>query len=76
MSLEPVHSNAYVNHAVARSSKQMIGMVLKGTAGQLLTNRQSSKPIQNTSTSTHKAPETAGRQPSKEGELKCYEKYT
>ena len=31
------------------------------------------KPIQNTSSNTHKIPEATGKQPSKEGELKCYE---
>ena len=38
-----------------------------------MTNRQSSKPIQNTSSNPHKIPETSGKQPLKEGELKCYE---
>ena len=63
MSLEVAHSNAYMNNAMAKSSKQMIGTVLKGTAGQTTTNRQSSKPIQNTSSNTCKIPETTGKQP-------------
>ena len=58
MSSEAAHSNAYVNNAMAKSSKWMIGTVLKGTAGQTMTNRQSSKPIQNTSSNTCKIPET------------------
>ena len=45
MSLETMHSNAYVNNAMARSSKWMIGTVPKGTAGQPTTNRHLSKPI-------------------------------
>ena len=44
MSLEPAYSNAYVNNARARSSKQIIGTVPKGTARQLITNRPLSKP--------------------------------
>ena len=36
-------------------------------------NRQVAQPIQKTSSNTHKLPETAGKQPSKEGKLKCYE---
>ena len=51
----------------------MIGAVPKGTGGQTMTNRQSSKPIQNMSSNTHKIPETSGKQPLKKGELKCYE---
>ena len=50
----------------------MIGAVPRSTAGQIMANRQVSKPIQNTSSNTHKAPETSGKQPSKEAELKCY----
>ena len=60
-----MHSNAYANHAMAKSSKQMIGAVPKGTVGQTIANRQSPKAIQNTSSNT-------GKQPLKEGELKCY----
>ena len=62
-----------MNHAIAKSPKQMIGAVLKGTARQMMINRQSSKPIWNTSINTQKIPETSGKQPLKEGELKCYE---
>ena len=51
----------------------MIGAVLKGTARQMMANRQVPKPIWNTSSNTHKIPEISGKQPSKEGELKCYE---
>ena len=50
----------------------MIGTVQKGTARQPTMNRHLSKPIQNTSSNTHKIPEATGKQPSKEGELKCY----
>ena len=73
MSLEPVHSNAYANNAMARSSKQMIGTVPRGTTRQLVTNRHLVKPIRNMNNNTHKTPETTGKQPSKEGELRCYE---
>ena len=73
MSLEAMHSNAYVNHTMAKSSKWMIGAVLKGTVRQTITNSQSSKPIQNMSSNTHKIPEISGKQPLKEDELKCYE---
>ena len=45
MSLEVTHSNTYVNNAMVKLSKWMIGAVPKGTAGQTMTNRQSSKPI-------------------------------
>ena len=34
VSLEVTHSNAYVNHAMVKSSKQMIGAVSKGTVGR------------------------------------------
>ena len=36
-------------------------------------NRQVAQPIGKTSSNTCKIPETTGTQPSKEGELKCYE---
>ena len=45
VSLDLAHSNAYPNNAMARSSKQMIGTVLKGTARQTTMNKQPSKPI-------------------------------
>ena len=51
----------------------MIGVALRGTTGQTTMNRQVPKPIQKTSSNTHKIPETTGKQPWKEGELKCYE---
>ena len=50
----------------------MIGAVPRGTAGQATANRQVPKPIQNMSSNTHKIPETSGKQPLKEGELKYY----
>ena len=39
MSLEVMHSNTYANHAMAKSSKQMIGAVPKGTVRQTIANR-------------------------------------
>ena len=51
----------------------MIGVAPRGTTGQTIMNRQVPKPIQKMSSNTHKIPETTGKQPSKEGELKCYE---
>ena len=45
MSVEIAHSNTYVNNAVTKSSKWMIGTVLKGNVGQPTMNRHSSKPI-------------------------------
>ena len=68
-----MHSNAYANQNMVKSSKQMIGVALRGTTGQTMTNRQVPKPIWNTSSNTCKIPETTGKQPSTEGELKCYE---
>ena len=73
MSLETAHSSAHANQSVARSSKQMIEVAPKGTTGQIRTNRQVAQPIWKTSSNTHKIPETTGKQPLKEGELKCYE---
>ena len=72
VSADVMHSNAYVNHSMVKSSKQMIGAVPRGTARQAMANRQVPKPIQNTSSNIHKIPETSGKQSSKEGELKCY----
>ena len=72
MSVDAMHSNAYANQNMVKSSKQMIGAALRGTARQMM-NRQVPKPIQNTSSNTHKIPEATGKQPLKEGELKCYE---
>ena len=71
VSLEVTHSNVYTNHAMVKSSKQMIGAVLKSTVRQTMVNRQVPKPIWNTSSNTCKVPETSGKQSSKEGELKC-----
>ena len=70
MSIEVMHNNAYANQSVAKSSKQMIEVALRGMTGQMTTNRQVPKPIQKTSSNTHKIPETTGKQPLKEGELK------
>ena len=58
---------------MAKSSKWMIEVAPKGTAGQIRMNRQVIQLIQKTSSNTHKITETTGKQPSKEGELKCYE---
>ena len=73
MSLEAMHSNTYTNNAMAKSSKQMIGIAPRGTTGQTPMNRQVTQPIRKMSSNTCKIPETTGKQPSKEGELKCYE---
>ena len=40
MSIEAMQNNAYANQSVAKSSKQMIGVALRGTAGQTTMNRQ------------------------------------
>ena len=55
-----------------KSSKWMIGVALRGTTGQAMMNRQVPKPIWKMSSNTHKIPETTGKQPLKEHELKCY----
>ena len=73
MSVETAHSSAHANQSMARSSKLMIEVAPKGTTGQIRMNRQVTQPIWKTSSNTHKIPETTGKQPSKEGELKCYE---
>ena len=73
MSVETVHSNAHTNHSMAKSSKRMIEVALKGTTGQIRMNRQVTQPIRKMSNNTCKIPETTGKQPSKEGDLKCYE---
>ena len=73
MSIETAHSSAHANQSVARSSKQMIEVAPKGTTGQIRMNRPVAQPIQKTSSNTHKIPETTGKQPLKEGKLKCYE---
>ena len=51
----------------------MIEVALKGTTGQIRTNRQVAQPIWKTSSNTRKIPETTCKQPLKEGKLKCYE---
>ena len=68
-----MHSSAYANQSMAKSSKWMIEVAPKGTTGKIRMNRQVAQPIQKMSSNTHKIPETTGKQPSKEGELKCYE---
>ena len=73
MSVETAHGSTHANQSMARSSKQMIEVALKGTTGQIRMNRQVTQPIWKTSSNTRKIPETTGKQPSKEGELKCYE---
>ena len=72
MSVETAHGSAHANQSVAKLYKQMIEVALKGTTGQIRTNRQVTQPIQKTSSNTRKIPETTGKQPSKEGKLKCY----
>ena len=59
--LEAMHSNVYTNHAMVKSSKQMIGAVPKGTVRQTMVNRQVSKPIQNMTSNTCKIPEIPGK---------------
>ena len=51
----------------------MIEVAPKGTTGEIRMNRQVTQPIWQMSSNTRKIPETTGKQPSKEGELKCYE---
>ena len=51
----------------------MIGAALRGTPRHMTMNRQVPKPIWNMSRNTHKILAATGKQPSKEGELKCYE---
>ena len=73
MSVETAHGSAQANKNMAKSSKQTIEVAPTGTTRQIRTNRQVTQPIQKMSSNTHKIPETTGKQPSKEGELKCYE---
>ena len=73
MSVETAHRSVHANQSMARSSKQMIEVAPEGTTGQIRMNRQVTQPIWKTSSNTHKIPETTGKQPSKEGKLKCYE---
>ena len=73
MSVETAHRSMHANQSVAKSSKWMIEVAPKGTAGQIRTNRPITQPIWKTSSNTRKIPETTGKQPLKEGKLKCYE---
>ena len=73
MSVETAHSSAHANQSMAKSSKWMIEVAPKGTTGQIRTNRQVAQPIRKTSSNTCRIPETTGKQPSKEGESRCYE---
>ena len=73
MPIKTMHSSAYANQSMAKSAKQMIEVALRGTTGQTRMNRQVAQPIWKMSSNTHKIPETTGKQPLKEGELKCYE---
>ena len=73
MSSKVMHSNVYANQSMAKPSKRMIEVAPRGTTGQTMMNWQVTQPIQKTSSNTRKIPETTGKQPSKEGELKCYE---
>ena len=73
MSVETAHRSTYANQSMAKSYKRMIEVALKGTTGQIRTNSQVTQPIWKTSNNTRKIPETTGKQPLKEGKLKCYE---
>ena len=73
MSIKTTHNNAYANQSVAKPSKWMIGVAPRGTTGQTMLNRQVTQPIRKTGSNTCKIPETTGKQPLKEGELKYYE---
>ena len=70
MPIETMHSSAYANQSMVKSPKQMIEVALRGTTGQIRTNRQVAQPIWKTSSNTRKIPETTGKQPLKEGKLK------
>ena len=73
MSSDMTHSNAYTNQSMVKSSKQMIGAVPRGAARQSMVNREVPRPSWNMNSNTCKIPEISGKQPLKEGELKCYE---
>ena len=73
MSVETAHGSAHANQSMAKSYKWMIEVAPKGTTGQIRMNRQVTQPIRKTSSNTRKIPETTGKQPLKEGKLKCYE---
>ena len=61
----------YANQSMAKSPKGMIEVAPRGTTGQTRMNRQVAQPIWKMSSNTCKIPETAGKQPSKEGKLNC-----
>ena len=73
MSVETAHSSVHANQRMAKSSKWRIEVAPKGTTGQIRMNRPVAQPIWKMSSNTCKIPETTGKQPLKEGELKCYE---
>ena len=54
ISIEATHSSVYTNQSMAKSSKWMIGVALRGTTGQTMTNRQVTQPIQKMSSNTIK----------------------
>ena len=72
MPIETTHSSAYANQSMAKSPKWMIEVAPRGTTGQTRMNRQVAQPIWKMSSNTCKIPETTGKQPLKEGKLKCY----
>ena len=45
MSIETVHGSAHANQNMAKSSKRMIEVALKGNTGQIRMNRQVTQPI-------------------------------
>ena len=73
MSVETAHGSTHANQSMARSSKWTIEVAPKGTTVQIRMNRQVTQPIRKASSNTHKIPEITGKQPLKEGKLKCYE---
>ena len=73
MPVVTAHSSVHANQSMAKSSKWMIEVAPKGTTGKIRMNRQVAQPIRKTSSNTCKIPEMTGKQPSKEGKLKCYE---
>ena len=73
MSVETAHGSAHANQNMANSSKWTIEVAPKGTTGQIRMNRRVTQPIWKMSSNTREIPETTGKQPLKEGELKYYE---
>ena len=61
MPVETAHSSVHANQSMAKSFKWMMEVALKGTTGQIRTNRQVAQPIQKMSSNTHKIPETTER---------------